>query len=196
MAVLPRAAALDRRSTVVTAMLVVLATAGVVIQQELRTPLHLPGHRGLVWLGLLVAVRLVARRPGPAAAVGVASASLTAAFGLSPVGPLGALPYLLAAAALDATALVPWLRGQAWPVVVLAAPVHLVALLVPVSSSLLAGVAPSALAQGLATPALLRGGSRPGGPCPGRRLEVGGAGRPPIWRSVQPRRVMTDLVSR
>jgi hypothetical protein len=155
MAILPRAAALDRRSTAATAALVIVATAGVVLQQEMRTPLQLPGHRGLVWLGLLVAVRLIERRPGPAMAVGVASAGLTAAFGLSPAGPLGALPYLLAAAALDATALVPWLRERAWPVVVLAAPVHLVALLVPLSSSLVAGVAPIALAQGLAAPALL-----------------------------------------
>src|SRR4030088_2952641 len=48
------------------ALLCVLAAAGFVVQQELRTPLHVPGHRGLLWLGLLVAVRLGARRPGAA----------------------------------------------------------------------------------------------------------------------------------
>jgi hypothetical protein len=138
-----------------TAALCVLATAGIVLQQELRTPLHVPGHRGLLWLSLLIAVRLVAGRPGPALAVAVASAGLCAALGLSPDGPLGALPYVLAAGALDATALVPWLRGRAWPVVLAAAPVHLVALAVPVSQSLLVGVAPAALARGMGTVALL-----------------------------------------
>jgi hypothetical protein len=138
-----------------TALLCLLATAGIVLQQQLRTPLHVPGHRGLLWLGLLVAVRLVAARPGPTLAVGVASAGLTAGLGLSPDGSLGALPYLMAAAALDATALVPALRGRSWPVVVLAAPVHLVALIVPVSRSLMVGVAPTALVQGLTTVALL-----------------------------------------
>jgi hypothetical protein len=141
-----------------TAVLCVLATAGVVLQQELRTPLHVPGHRGLLWLSLLVAVRVVARRPGPALAVGVASAGLTAALALSPDGPFGALPYVLAAGALDATALVPWLRRRAWPVVLAAAPVHLVALVVPLSQSLLVGVAPMALAQGAGGVALLHVG--------------------------------------
>src|SRR5215471_2042616 len=70
-----------------TLVLCVLATAGIVLVQELRTPLHLPGHRGLIWLGLLVAVRLVAARPGPALAAGVASAGLVAGLGLAP-GPL------------------------------------------------------------------------------------------------------------
>jgi hypothetical protein len=170
---LRRPAALGVRSTTV---LCVLATAGVVLQQELRTPLHLPGHRGLLWLGLLVAVRLVARRPGPALATGVASAGVTAGLGLSPDGALGAIPYLLAAGALDATALVPWLRDRSWPVVALAAPVHLVALVVPVSSSLLVGVAAPALAQGLAPVALLH-------LCFGAGAGALGLGLATAWRS-------------
>src|SRR5262245_55406467 len=137
-----------------TLVLCVLATAGIVLVQELRTPLHLPGHRGLIWLGLLVAVRLVAARPGPALAAGVASAGLVAGLGLAPEGAIGALPYLLAAAALDATALIPGVGGRAWPVVLAAAPVHLVALVVPVSHGLLVGVGPAVLAGGLTTVAL------------------------------------------
>ena len=146
----PAAAALGRS----TLVLCVLATAGIVLQQELRTPLQLPGHRGLLWLGLLVAVRLVAARPGPALAVGMAAAGLTAGLGLSPDGPAGALPYLLAAGVLDATALVSWIRSRAWRIVLAAAPLHLVALLVPISRSLLVGVGPVAVAQDLTTVAL------------------------------------------
>ena len=108
-----------------------------------------------------------------------ASAGLTTAFGLSPDGALGALPYLLAAGALDATALVPWLRERAWPVVVLAAPVHLVALLVPLSSSLLAGVTPAALTQGLAMPALLH-------LCFGAGAGLLGLALATAWRSAGP----------
>jgi hypothetical protein len=137
------------------AVLCAVATAGIVLQQEVRTPLHLPGHRGLLWLGLLVAVRLAAGRAGPALAVGAASAGLTAGLALSPDGPLGALPYLLGGAALDGAGLLPGVRGRAWALAILAAPIHLVALLIPVSRSLLVGVDAAALAQGLTTVALL-----------------------------------------
>jgi hypothetical protein len=150
----PRLAApalLDRS----TALLCVLAAAGIVVQQELRTPLHVPGHRGLLWLGLLVAVRLAARRPGPTLAVAVSSAALIAGLRLAPEGPLAPLPYVLAAALLDATALVPWLVRRPWIVAGLAAPIHLVALVVPAWRSLLVGVAPTALAQGMTSVAVL-----------------------------------------
>jgi hypothetical protein len=141
-----------RRAAVVdapTAALCALATAGIIFQQELRAPLHLPGHRGLVWLSLLVAVRLVTKRPGPTAAVGGASAALAAGLGLAPDGPLSALTYLGAAVALDAVALLPGVRGHAWALAAAAAPVHLVALATPIARSLGVGVDASALAQGL-----------------------------------------------
>src|SRR2546430_4755184 len=86
-----------------TAALCAVATAGIILQQEVRTPLHVPGHRGLLWLGLLVAVRLVAARPGPALAAGAASAAMIAGLGLAPDGALTALPYVLAGAARHAT---------------------------------------------------------------------------------------------
>jgi len=157
-----------------TAILCALATAGIVLQQNLRTPLHVPGHRGLLWLSLLVAVRLVAGRAGPTLATGVLSGGLVAGLGLAPDGPLGAVPYVAAAAALDATALLPWTRERSWPVVAAAAPIHLVALLVPVSRSLLVGVGPVALANGLAPVALLH-------LCFGAGAGLAGLGLAALW---------------
>lgn len=110
-----------------TLVLCVLATAAVILQQEFRLPLHLPGHRGLMWMTVLVAVRLSVGRPGPAMAVGATAAAATAIFGLSPDGPVSALPYLIAAAALDATALVPQLRARRWAVAIISAPIFVVA---------------------------------------------------------------------
>jgi hypothetical protein len=181
-----RAAPLVDRST---ALLCVLATAGIVAQQEVRVPLHLPGHRGVVWLALLVAVRLVARRPGPTVAVGAASAALAAGLGLAPDGTLGALAYLGAAAALDAVALLPGVRGRAWTLAALAAPVHLVALITPVAHSLAAGVEATALARGLVTLVLFHLGFGAAAGLLGWALATAwrsAAGRPPPGRSLSP----------
>lgn len=120
-----------------TLILCILATAAVILQQEFRLPLHFPGYRGLMWMTVLVAVRLTVGRPGPALAVGVAAAAATAVFGLSPNGPVGALPCLIAAGALEATALVPPLRVRRWAVAIVSAPIFVVA---SIPSSPLVGV--------------------------------------------------------
>lgn len=115
-----------------TLVLCTLATTGIIVQQELHLPLHIPGYRGLIWMTLLVAVRLVAGRAGPAVVAGVTGGAVSAFLGWSPHGILGALPYVIAAAALDATAFVPLVRTARWIVAALTAPIYLVAM-IPVS---------------------------------------------------------------
>lgn len=144
------------REVVGSASLVVaaLAVVAITVQADLRTPLQLPGHRGVLWLGLLVATALLARRAGLAAVTGLVSAGLVLGLGLSPAGVLGVLPYVLAAVALDVLLQVGAVRSRPWLLALLAGPVHLLALVVPLARGVRVGVAPSAALPGMSTVAL------------------------------------------
>lgn len=94
---------------------------------EMRMPLGLPGHRGLIWLTVLVAVTLMTYRRETVIAVGAASTAATVMLQVSP-GPWGGARYLEAAVLLYAVAAVPVVRRRRWLLVLAAAPIHLVAL--------------------------------------------------------------------
>ncbi|OBK97186.1 hypothetical protein A5645_01300 [Mycobacterium asiaticum] len=100
-------------------LLAVVVIAG---YADIRIPMGLPGHRGLIWLTMLVAVVLTTRRRSTVLAVGVAAT--LAAVSLHP--PMGGTRYLAAAVLLYAVAGVAPRRQ--WLVVLAAAPIHLVAL--------------------------------------------------------------------
>ncbi|OMB91098.1 hypothetical protein [Mycobacterium colombiense] len=104
-----------------------VAVAIIVASTDIRIPLGLPGHRGLIWLTMLVAVVLVTARRETVLAVGVA-ASIAALpmHGLS--DPLWSSRYVSAAALLYAVASLPVMRVRRWLLAVAAAPIHLVAL--------------------------------------------------------------------
>lgn len=108
-----------------------IATVAIVGYADIRIPMGLPGHRGLIWLTLLVAVVLLANRRATVLAVG-AAATITTPFidgGTGAVaGAAGSVRYLAAAIALYAVAAVPMLYGRRWLVALAAAPIHLVAL--------------------------------------------------------------------
>jgi hypothetical protein len=140
-----------RRRVTQTTALCLLATSGIVLQQALHAPLQLPGHRGLIWLTLLVAVRLGTSRTGLATAVGAASGLAIFALGLNPNGAIGALPYLVTAAAIDAVAATALLRARPWLLALAAAPIHLLALADPISRSLRVGVTPTGLLETMQT---------------------------------------------
>lgn len=104
-----------------------LATAIIVASTDIRIPLGLPGHRGLVWLTLLVAVALVTVRRETVLAVGAAASTAALPMhGLS--DPLWSSRYVAAAALLYAAACVPVVRARRWLLALAAAPIHLVAL--------------------------------------------------------------------
>lgn len=114
----------------------VAATAIIVLAADVRMPLGLPGHRGLVWLTMLVAVALTARRPQAVLAVGAASTAATLLLQSGP-GPWAGARYLGAAALLCLlTSRVPVRR---WLVALAAAPIHLVALIIPIATTLIGG---------------------------------------------------------
>lgn len=109
------------------ALFPLLAVATIVASTDIRIPLGLPGHRGLVWLTLLVAVALVTTRRETVLAVGAASSIAT----LPMHGwgdPLWSSRYVAAGALLYAAASLPVVRVRRWLLSVAAAPVHLVAL--------------------------------------------------------------------
>ncbi|OBH55826.1 hypothetical protein A5685_10290 [Mycobacterium colombiense] len=102
-----------------------VAVAIIVASTDIRIPLGLPGHRGLIWLTMLVAVVLVTARRETVLAVGVA-ASIAA---LPMHGdPLWSSRYVGAAILLYAVASLPVVRVRRWLLAVVAAPIHLVAL--------------------------------------------------------------------
>ena len=110
-----------------------LAVACIATTADIRMPLGLPGHRGLIWLSLLVAVVLVARRPETVVAVGAASTATTLLLHTNP-GPWASSRYAAAAVLLYALAATPALRGRRWLIVLAAAPIHLVALAGPIAA--------------------------------------------------------------
>ncbi|MBN9101929.1 MAG: hypothetical protein J0I49_28095 [Pseudonocardia sp.] len=103
----------------------VVAVAALAVESELRIPVGLPGHRGLLWLSVLVAVALIARPRGTATAVGAASSLVAIGLGTDPTT---ALRYAAAAVLLDAALSVPAVRRHPVLLALVAAPVHLVAL--------------------------------------------------------------------
>lgn len=104
-----------------------LAVAAIVASTDVRIPLGLPGHRGLIWLTLLVAVALVTVRRETVLAVGAASTvAALPMHGWS--DPLWSSRYVAAAALLYAVASLPTVRARRWLLAIAAAPIHLVAL--------------------------------------------------------------------
>ena len=75
--------------------------------------------------------------------------------GAGPGGLLGVVPYVLAALALDLLVDTPIVRRRPFVLALLAAPVHLVALVVPVTRSLGVGVGLPALLPGMGWVVLL-----------------------------------------
>ncbi|ASW83537.1 hypothetical protein JF770_07115 [Mycobacterium intracellulare] len=104
-----------------------LAAATIVASTDVRIPLGLPGHRGLVWLTLLVAVALVTVRRETVLVVG--AASTVATLPMHGWGdPLWSSRYVAAAALLYTAAALPAVRVRRWLLAPAAGPIHLVAL--------------------------------------------------------------------
>ena len=118
-----------------------LAVVAIVLAAEVRTPMQLPGHRALIWLSALVATALLVRHRGTTTAVGVVAAGTLAFTGLGN-GVLGAVPYLLVAVALEAVLLIGAVRTHPILLALLAMPIHLLALVVPLTRSARVGVTP------------------------------------------------------
>lgn len=104
-----------------------LAVAVIVASTDIRIPLGLPGHRGLIWLTMLVAVALVTGRRATVLAVG-ATSSIAALPMHGWSDPLWSGRYVAAAALLYAVVSLPVVRVRRSLLAIAAAPIHLVAL--------------------------------------------------------------------
>ncbi|OBK51270.1 hypothetical protein [Mycobacterium kubicae] len=100
-----------------------LAVTVIAMSADVRMPMALPGHRGLIWLTVLVTTALVTRTRATVVAVGAGATLATLVLQLPP-GPWAGLRYVAAALLLCAVAA----TGSRWLVAVAAAPIHLVAL--------------------------------------------------------------------
>ena len=105
------------------------AVALIVGQQAITSPLNLAGHRAIIWLAALVAVRIAANRAGWATLVGAGAATGTA---LTGAAPTVAVAYFLCGASLDAVlALAPGLARNALATSLAGAAVMFVTLIAP-----------------------------------------------------------------
>lgn len=104
-----------------------LAAVFIVVSADIRMPIGLPGHRGLIWLTLLVAVGLATRRAETVLSVGAASTVATLVLHTAP-GPWASARYLGAAVLLYALLVTAAARRRRWLIALTAAPIHLVAL--------------------------------------------------------------------
>ena len=108
----------------------VVAVTAIVASAEIRVPVGLPGHRGIIWLASLVATALATRYRESVIAVGGASTVLAQVLHITPgVGP--SARYLAAAVLLYAASFVPVIGRRGWFIALAAAPIHLVALVSP-----------------------------------------------------------------
>jgi hypothetical protein len=105
------AAASWRRGLLVCVSLGVVAA---LFDMAVRMPLHLPGHRGLIGLGILVLARVSTRAPWSASATAATAALIVAAPVIS-ARPSAGLLYLISALVLDAACLLfaAW-RERVW----------------------------------------------------------------------------------
>jgi hypothetical protein len=125
-----------------------VAVAAIVTSADIRMPMGLPGHRGLIWLTLLVTTVLITRRRETV--VGVGAASTLATLGMhTPPDPWGSGRYLAAAILLYAVAAAPVAVRQRWVVALAAAPIHLVALAGVLTSLLSHGYLPRLASAGM-----------------------------------------------
>ncbi len=130
-------------------LVIALGAVGVIVAQMVwRLPLGIPGHRGAIWLTALIVVAFLAPR-GATAVTGITAAGVGGALGLIASGPLGFVPYLAAALLLEGALAWPPVKRHPWLLVPLAAPIHLVGVIVPITKGWAVGVTPAALAHGL-----------------------------------------------
>jgi CDP-diglyceride synthetase len=110
-------------------VLAIVAILSIVGEQLLTSPIHLAGHRAVIWLTALIAVRVASNRAGWATFVGAGAGLATALLGAS---PMVALTYFLCGVALDTElALLPRLARSAKSMSCVGATVMFVTLIAP-----------------------------------------------------------------
>jgi hypothetical protein len=145
----PHSAAQTGRRRVPIGVLAIGAVLTIVGEQMLSSPIHLAGHRAIVWLTALIAVRVAGNRAGWATLVGAGAGLATLLLGAT---PMVSLAYFLCGVALDTElVLLPRLATSAVWMSLAGATVMFVTLIAPAFPTLghqppgIAGTIPPAL---------------------------------------------------
>lgn len=139
-----------------TVFLIGLGVLAVTLLAYLRLPLKIPGHKGLIWIGLLIVGRLVSQRRWAA----TTSSASAAAISLLPVmgfkDPLDTAVFLISGFVLDLGYLLsPRLVVSIWGVALLGALAHTVKPIAKLLVSVGSGFPYPSLMLGLAYPLAL-----------------------------------------
>ncbi len=139
-----------------TVFLVGLGVLAVTLLAYLRLPLKIPGHKGLIWIGLLMVGRLVSQRRWAATttSAGAAATSLLPIMGFK--DPLDTVVFLLSGFVLDlGYMLSPRLVVSIWGVALLGALAHATKPMAKLVASAGSGLPYPSLISGLAYPLAL-----------------------------------------
>ena len=131
----------------VMALVAVLIVVG---KSLLRMPISVPGHAGVLWIGALVVVKAVVRKPGAATVMGLVGGALVALIQPSDAGLFfGVAKYVLPGLVLDA--LFPLLGrfDRLLPAIVAGATAHVAKVTLDLAQGLVTGLPTHVLLAGL-----------------------------------------------
>ena len=139
-----------------TAFLIGLGVLAVTLHAYLRLPLKTPGHKGLIWIGLLMVSRLVSQRRWAATTTSASAAATSLLPIMGFKDPLDTVVFLISGFILDLGYLLsPRLVLSIWGVALLGALAHAVKPIAKLLASAGSGLPYVSLISGLAYPLAL-----------------------------------------
>ncbi len=139
-----------------TAFLIGLGILAVALHAYLRLPVNIPGHKGLIWIGLLMVGRLLSQRRWAATATSASAAATSLLPIMGFKDPLDTVVLLISGIVLDfGYRLSPRLVVSIWGVALLGALAHAVKPIAKVLASAASGFPYPSLISGLAYPLAL-----------------------------------------
>lgn len=107
-------------------LLVLVADLAMLAKAFLRTPIHVPGHSGLLWISLLVVGRGLVDKPGAGLVLGGVAGAVATFLGTGRAGPFEWTKYLAAGVLLEIMVLVlPGPLTALWKAALVGAVAHL-----------------------------------------------------------------------
>jgi hypothetical protein len=107
-------------------LLVLVADLAMLAKAFLRTPIHVPGHSGLLWISLLVVGRGLVDKPGAGLVLGGVAGAVATFLGMGRAGPFEWTKYFVAGVLLEIMVLVlPGPLTALWKAALVGAVAHL-----------------------------------------------------------------------
>ncbi len=107
-------------------LLVLVADLAMLAKAFLRTPIHVPGHSGLLWISLLVVGRGLVDKPGAGLVLGGVAGAVATFLGMGRAGPFEWTKYFAAGVLLEIMVLVlPGPLTALWKAALVGAVAHL-----------------------------------------------------------------------